>query len=242
MAIPVFRGSGAIKSGAMAITVVPFVGRSADDIDLLFVETANQIASLSTPNGFAEVTAIGIGPGGGTASTRITLFWRRWNGSDGDPIVGDSGEHQIGRIHSFSGVITSGNPWDVFGTNTQTATTLGTVAAITTTVIDTLIVLGYTGSLPDANSTNEFTSESNARLSSVTVRADNTRNSGNGGALGCFEGGSAAIQDILTSDYVSVENTEKANVAIALRPPVVGGLSIPVAMHEYRQRHQSFEG
>ena len=236
MPAPAFRVSGNIISGTMGLTPIPGAGRSANDIDLLFVETANEAVTLGTPNGFAELTNIGL------TGTRITVFWRRWNGTDGDPVLNDAGDHMICRIHSFSGVITSGNPWDVFGTNTQAATTSGSVSSITTTVINTLIVLGYTGALPDANSTNEFTNEANSNLTAVTVRADNTRNSGNGGALGCFEGVSAGIQTIGASTYDSVESTEKANFAVALRPPVAGALSIPVAMHEYRQRHQSFEG
>ena len=237
MPAPAFRISGNIISGTMDVTPIPGNGgRSANDIDLLFVETANEAVSLTVAAGFAELTNIGL------TGTRITVFWRRWNGTDGNPTLGDAGDHIIARIHSFSGVITSGNPWDVFGTNTQAATTAGSVSSITTTVVDTLIVLGYTGAIPDANSTNEFTSEANGNLTAVTVRADNTRNSGNGGALGCFEGVSAGIQVIGASTYTSVENTEKANFAIALQPPVAGALSIPVAMHEYRQRHQSFEG
>jgi len=218
---PSVRVIGDFKASAQAITVDPNASHVTNDVELLFVETANQIpVTLSTAAGFALVTGAeaGIGTAGGTAATSITVFWRRWNGTDGSPTVADSGNHQLGRILSFQDVIASGDPWDVVATSTQSSTASGTIPAVTTTVNDTMIVMGYTGSLPDANSTNEFSAQENAGLASVTEQTDNTKNSGNGGALGVTTGTLASFGNTGTTTYDSAETTEKANVSIALKP------------------------
>lgn len=214
---------GAQVSGTAGITPAPEAGRVVNDIDLLFVETANQAASLTATAGFTVITFSGVGVAAGADGTRMTVFWRRWDGAAGNPTVADSGDHQIAVICSWRGIITTGNPWDVFGTNSQTpTTTAGSVSAVTTTRPNRLIVIGTAGSLPDANTTAQFSGWTNANLTSLTERFDETRNPGNGGALGVADGVMASAGSTGTTTFTSVNSATKAHVKIALMPqPVV---------------------
>lgn len=115
---------------------------------LLFVETANEAATLSTPAGFVEVlnSPQGTGTAGGAAATRLTVFWCRATSSAmASPVVADSGNHQLAVIQTFRGCIATGNPWDVTAGNVAAAaTTAVSIPGATTTVDDCLIVAGAT--------------------------------------------------------------------------------------------------
>lgn len=220
-AAPTFVVGGPVAAGAGAITPSPGAGRIANDIDLLFVETANQAVSLSTPAGFSLLTSVGVGTAAGADGTRLTVFWRRWNGVAGSPTVADSGDHQIAVIVSYRGAITTGNPWDVFGTNFQTpATTAGSVSGVTTTVVNTRIVIASAGSLPDAITTGiQFSAWTNANLTGIAERVDVTRNPGNGGSIGIADGVRAVAGATGATTFTTATSATKANVKIALRPP-----------------------
>ena len=215
-----FRAAGLTVTGVGAITPAPDASHQTNDVELLFVETENEASTLTTAAGFVELTNVGIGVASAADAVRLTVFWRRWNGTDGNPTTNDSGDHQQGRIISYSGVITSGNPWDVYGTNSQaTATTAGSVSAITTTVADTLIVVATAGSLPDAAAgTAEFSGWTNANLTSLTERADHTTNSGTGGSYGVADGVQAAAGSTGATTFTSVNSCTKASAHIALKP------------------------
>jgi len=189
---PTFVAAGAIAGGTGTIAPALPTGRATGDILLLFVETANQACSISNPNGgtWAEITpAQGTGTAAGTAATRLTAFWSRYNGTQGAPTVSDSGNHTIGRMIAIRGAVASGNPWDVTAGGVEaTADTSGSIPGATTTVADTLVVTAVAASLPDATSTAIFSGWANANLTSLTERTDNANKSNNGGALGVATG------------------------------------------------------
>lgn len=223
-----YRVCGTALSGVGAISPAPGAGHATNDIDLLFVETANEASSLSTPAGFVELANIGYGTAAAADATRLTVFWRRWNGTDGTPTVADSGNNQIGVMCSYSGVVTYGDPWNVFGTNTQnTATTAGSVSAITTTLANTLLVIATAGALPDAQAipATEFSGWTNANLTGIPAadRSDSTTSSGNGGSLGVTDGTKATAGSTGATTFTTVTSSTKANMHIALKPtyPVV---------------------
>jgi hypothetical protein len=178
-----------VTSGTGTISPALPSGIASGDILLLFVETANQAVTISNSNGgiWAEVTNSpqGTGTAAGTSATRLTAFWSRYNGTQGNPTVSDSGNHQLGRMIAIRGAAASGNPWDVtVGGIEATADTSGSIAGATTTVANTLVVAAIATSLPDSTSTTRFSAWTNASLTSVTERTDNSVNAGNGGGLG----------------------------------------------------------
>ncbi len=121
-------------------------GIQTNDILLLFLDTSNQTISISNQNGgtWTQVTNSpqGTGTGGSSGSVALTVFWSRYNGTQGAPTTSDSGDHQIGRIIAIRGATTSGNPWDVTaGGVDATASTTATIPGATTTVANTLVVV-----------------------------------------------------------------------------------------------------
>ncbi len=144
--IPTFVAAGAVAYGTGAITPALPSGIATNDILLLFLNTSNQTITIPTPNGgtWTQVTNSpqGTGTGGSSGSAALTVFWSRYNGTQGAPTTSDSGDHQIGRIIAIRGATTSGNPWDVTaGGVDATASTTATIPGATTTVANTLVVV-----------------------------------------------------------------------------------------------------
>jgi len=229
---PTFVAAGAVATSTGAITPALPSGIAANDILLLCLETANQAISISNQNG-GTWTAVtnspqGTGTAGGSGATCLTVFWSRYNGTQGAPTTSDSGNHQLGRIIAIRGAATSGNPWDVTagGVDTSTGTT-GSIPGATTTVTNTLVVAALVTALPDADGTADFSAWTNANLTSLTERTDNTSSQGNGGGLGIATGVKAAAGAYGTTTVTCATGAKKGMLSIALKP--AGGVSPPVA-------------
>ena len=229
---PTFVAAGTVASGTGAITPALPAGLAANDILLLFLETANQAVSISNQNGatWSEVanSPQGTGTAGGTSATRLTAFWSRYNGTQGAPTTSDSGNHQAGRMIAIRGVATSGDPWDVTAGGTEsTADTSGAIPGATTTVANTLVVAAIATSLPDASGTANFSAWANSNLTSVAEQTDNTVTAGNGGGLGLATGGKASAGAYGNTTVTCATSAAKGMMSIALKPS--GGPSAPVA-------------
>src|SRR3989338_10866506 len=137
-AAPAYRASGTFTAGTGAITVPYPASMLANDVCMLAVESENQNIALTTANGFVQVPTWSPQSAGTAAvnpGSRLALFWKRTLGGDAAPVVTDSGDHTTVRIHCFSGVITSGNPWDAGagGNDSGANDTTGTIPGATTT-------------------------------------------------------------------------------------------------------------
>ena len=181
MANPSFQAAGSPVSGTGAISPA-WPTHQADDVALLFVESANQAVTLTTPAGFVEVTNQGTGTAGTASATRLTAFWcRATSSSMAAPVVGDSGARQTAVILTFRGCIASGNPWDVFAGNVAAAaTTAVSMPGLTTTVAETLIVNAFSNSLGVDAETVRPASLANASITNLAKRL-NTQEDGTGG-------------------------------------------------------------
>jgi hypothetical protein len=217
VAAPTFVAAGAVATNTAAITPALPAGIAANDILLLFLETANQAISISNQNGgtWTEVT----NSPQGTGATRLTVFWSRYNGTQGVPTASDSGDHQTGRIIAIRGATTSGNPWDVTAGGVEsTSDTSGSIPGATTTVANTLVVAAIATDLPDATGTANFSAWTNANLTSVTERTDNTSKSGNGGGLGIATGVKATAGAYGNTTVTAATSAVKGMMSIALKP------------------------
>lgn len=221
MALPTYVGAGAMASGVGAITPPLPASPATDDILLLVVETrSGQSISIPTPNG-GTWTQWSVSPfpdTGGTTGTRLTIFWSRYNGTQGDPTTSDSGNHQIGAIFAFRGCIATGDPADVFATGTKTtASTTVAVTGATTTVIDCLVVVACARENDAAGA--HFSNYANADLANLTERFDNGAVDGDGGGFFLVTGEKAsagAYGDTTADISASVVN---AFQTVALKPP-----------------------
>jgi len=220
---PTFVAAGSVASGTGAITPALPAGLQSNDILLLFLETANQAISISNQNGgtWTQVTGSpqGYGTAGASNATRLTVFWSRYNGTQGAPTTSDSGNHQAGRIIAIRGATTSGDPCNVTAGGTEsTVDNSGAIPGATTTVANTLVVAAIATSLPDTNGTANFSAWANADLTSVTERTDNTRNAGNGGGLATATGVKATAGAYTTTSVTCGTASTKAMMSIAIKP------------------------
>lgn len=220
---PTFVASGPIGSAPGSFAPILPSGIQTGDILLLFVETANEASSISNANGgtWAQVASSPqqTGTAGGAGATRLTVFWSRYNGSQLNPQLADSGDHQMARMIAIRGAASSGNPWNVTAGGVEsTADTSGSIPGATTTVANTLVVVAVAGSLPDVNGSSNFSAWSNANLTNVTERTDNSRDAGNGGALGVATGVKATAGAYGATTVTLGASASKAMISIAIRP------------------------
>jgi hypothetical protein len=225
-AIPTVRAVGAVVPGQNNIVPTMPTGVLANDVLLLFVETAAEAVTLSggTETWTQVTTPASIGTAG--TGTRITVFWARASqNSPTSPTINDSGDHQQAGIIAFQGVITSGNPINVSATSTETnVDTSVSFPGVTTTVADTLVVVAMAGDLPDTNGSGNFSGWTNANLTNLTEQIDNTTTSGNGGALGVATGGKATAGASGSTTATLGTAAVKAMMTIALTPaPTTSG-------------------
>lgn len=221
MAAPTIVGVGAQAAGAAGITPAFPGGYTAvaDEILLTFRECDNA-DTVTVPAGWTLVTSVGVASG---TTTKLSAIWRRAQNGDTAPTLADAGNHQVGRMIVVRGCVTSGDPWDVFATSTETvADTSVSVPGVTTTVIDCLILAAFsTGQ--DIASTAGATGWTNLNLTSVTERMDDWTSQGTGGGFAMASGVKAAAGSTgATTATLSLTANFKALMTIALKPALSG--------------------
>jgi hypothetical protein len=223
-AVPTYVASGAFAASTTVPTCAIPAGVNPFDILLLVVESENQAISLTTANGFVEVT--NSPQSAGTAATdpanRIAVYWKRaiGNGNDANPVPADSGDHTSCQVHAFRGVIGSGNPWDVIagGNDSAANDTTAVIPGATTTVANDLVVL-IQGTSNNATGTANCGAVTNADLTSITERTDNSNTAGLGGGHCLITGTKATAGAYTTSTLTMGATTFKGAMSIALQPP-----------------------
>jgi len=183
----------------------------------MFIETANEAITVS---GFTEAPSSpqGTGTGGGAAATRMTIFYRIATGTD-PTTTSDSGQHQIARIIGITtGTFNASTPFDANAGTTQAATASVSIPGATTTVDNTLVIAVTSGALPDSNGVNRFASWVNTSLSSIVEQIDQSRTSGNGGALGVITGTMDTSGTYNSTTSTATVSTERGVISLAVTP------------------------
>jgi hypothetical protein len=216
-ATPTWVANGAMSASAAAITPALPAGIQTNDILLLFLNTANEAITIPTPAGgtWTQVANTGgAGRGAGTAgsagSTRGTVFWSRYNGTQTAPTTSDSGASQVGFIAAFRGCVTTGDPIDG---SAGTATVPGAATTyshngVSTTKVNNLIVRAAFDGWANASTT---------RYSNWFVERFDNGNASFGGI-----GMVTQPQDLTAASAIDVtKNTAMTNISqvtIALAP------------------------
>ena len=217
MAIPTFQALGNAAGSTAGFGTLAWPTHQVDDIALLFIETCGgQSTSLTVAAGFVAVPDSPQATGTTINGTQLSVFWCRATSSAmGNPTLGDSGDHQYGRIVTYRGCATTGDPFDVTVGNVKTtASTSASAPSVTTTSNDCLIVNAIAHDLDTA--TAQFSSWTNANLSNVTNRSDNGSTQGNGGGIGITDGG-LAIAGASGVTTATVASSVNASLTIALK-------------------------
>jgi hypothetical protein len=216
---PTVVSVGAVAANALAVTPALPANIRTNDLLLLFCETENQAISIATQNGgnWALITAAtGTGVASAADAVMISVFFDRYNGTQTAPVTSDSGDHQLCRMMAIRGVPPSGTPWVIATGTTEAADQSWSFPSTSTTVANNLVVIVGAGSLPDATTTTEFGALTNANLSGITERVDNTTTAGTGGSLYAATGTAAAIGDYGASTLTSVTSAVKAMVSLGI--------------------------
>jgi hypothetical protein len=180
MASPSFQAVGNVVASTGPVTVV-WPAHAVDDVAILFVETANQAASLTTAAGFVAVTSQGTGVAGAAAATMLSLFWcRATSAAQASPVVADSGTRQTAFIMTFRGCIASGNPWDVFAGAVAASSAAVSMTGLTTTVVDTLVVAAFSNPQAPGATTVQPSTLANSSISTLNRRKNTQLNGING--------------------------------------------------------------
>jgi hypothetical protein len=217
--MPTYVAAGTVASGTGTIQPALPAGIQTNDILILFVESAADVViSISNQNG-GTWTQAPDSPQTVTSETRLAVFWSRYNGTQGNPTVADSGDHAVGRIIAIRGCVASGDPFDVTAGGTDASDIFGSIPGDTTTVDNALVVVATTSSYdPGSNGTVEFSAWSNANLANLTERTDDIRTDGNGGGIGVATGEKASAGSYGATSVTLGSAAYKAMWSGALKP------------------------
>jgi hypothetical protein len=229
VAIPTYLATGvpSSSSSAMSVALPTAVPLLTDDILLLLLATSNEAIDVDDENGgtWTEVTNSpqGIGTPVTATATRLTVFWSRYNGTQGAPHCTDSGDVNEGVILAFRHCATTGNPWDVTtgGTNAVSSTAL-VIPGGTTTVNNCLIVAIAADSI---NSTSaRLSGRANATLTNVSEKHDDGTTIGTDVGLVCITGNkdTAGAYGNTTGTYTIATVTAYMTIALKPDPLAVG--------------------
>src|SRR5207247_1875843 len=155
-----------------------------------------------------------------STGTRLTVCWSRSTSTSMVAVgVNDAGDHQIAQIITFSGVVATGNPWDVTaGDVTPSTTTAVSIPGATTTVQDTLVV-AIVSNGPNINAAQIPGSFTNSDLSSVTKQQDNQTTASGGGGFTVATGSKALAGAYGPTSATLGFSSLQGRMSIALRPP-----------------------
>lgn len=221
MAAPVYVDKSAFVSSTAGPTVGAVPGVVADDLILLFVETANQAVTTPTPGGWAHVPSSPqfTGTAATAGGVRLSVFYKWADGADTSQAIVDSGNHNAAIKMAFRGVDKT-TPFNANAGSVQAATTAMVWPAVTTTVADSLIVLACAQDT-DAASTATSGTPTNANLANLTEQHDQAVADGVGGGLVILTGEKATTGATGTTTSTGSTSVTHAYVTLALSPLVL---------------------
>ena len=223
--IPFCAEVSTIASGTTSVTANMPATREANRILVAFLESANQVISVSNGNGLTWTETYaqqGTGTAGGTAATRLAAYWARDNGTAGAPTFAcASGNHVCVSVAAFVGCIESGSPIHVsYGSVKTPASTSVSIPGGTTTVDDCLIVAAASKQTDSA--AEQFSGFANSSLGGVTKVIDIGTTTGNGGGYAVATG-TLATAGTFNATTATGPSSTNGNISFALLPKETGG-------------------
>ena len=229
-AAPVYDGPIWVANGSVASATTGSgtpglpTGYQADDIFIMFIESANDKVSQAAPTGYNIVTNTsnmtnGFSGAGIAGATQLEVFWKRAIASETAVAMADRGDHSIGIVMCIRGAETNGYPFDVAQsafkgvTNTVTSITNGT-----TTVSNVLVIAACTD-MADSAGTTRWDSWYNDSLGGLTERIDTGGTSGNGGGIGAATGYMTNAGTFTVTTNVGANSSVNAYWALGLKKP-----------------------
>jgi hypothetical protein len=214
---PEVRAVGAVAAGVGTITPGMPAGTVAGDLLLAFIEsggatTGTEANAIPTAPGWTEIGSEKKG------NTRVTVLEKVAVGGD-TILISDTGDHQLARIIGIKvGTFDPAAPINISAKGTQALTKAVSIPGATTTRDNCLVIACASGNLPDSTTTAEFSAETNASLTGVTERIDNTTAEGDGGAILAATGVMATHGTYSATTATAVTEAERACISLAVNP------------------------
>lgn len=213
---PTFVDMSTNSGGVNDVPKTPPGSLQANDILLMFIESANQPGAMG--DGYALITSVGIGTPGDVAATSLEVFWKRTNGTEGTVIIPDRGDHTYANIMAVRGCPPSGDPWHAFDELADSKNPgLPFFSPHLPSERGNLFVVAAFAHPIDLGA-GQFSGPLNYHeLGALTQRANAGTTQGNGGGIGLFTGEQAAIGASRVSVEITPDGTNVASVIIALK-------------------------
>lgn len=234
---PNLVGVGAVAAATTAITVPFPVGYTpvANDVGFVVAESVGGQA-YTVPTGWAHVGPNGsfLSPVDQGTNTRLSVLWKRFVGGEAAPGLGDSGDHNIGRMTVWSDCVTTGNPWDVLSTVVESVADATVVWPGVTTVTADCRILEI-AAIASPTTVGALT---NSTYTEITEHIDNNTTAGNDGMIICISGrkATAGATGLSQATLASATGAFKAMMTLALRPAPV----VPSARRRPRRYNPNF--
>lgn len=182
-----YVNKGAWDSGNGAITPGIPSGYTVGNLLLLLVESANE--AIGTPSGWNEVSSSpqGTGTPAQAGGVRLAVFWRIATAGQSAPTIADTGNHTTGIIFEFSGANTSNPIYSIAGGVITPGNSTITFPSVSTRAANDMVALCLANDR-DYNGSDSLSGWTNANLSSLTQRHDQTVTTGVGGGVGMATG------------------------------------------------------
>jgi hypothetical protein len=232
---PFYIGKGTATNGLAAQTTTLDFIYAAGDLLVCVVQTGFATTTIS---GWTQVDSINTGTDAVAGSLGLYVFYKRAaSSSETDPVVNDSGDHQVAQVFGFRNVIATGNPWDVesFGVQATTSTspswqssgaTYSNGSTVTTTVPNTVIIAIVANAVD--NGTAQTSAQAVNSLTSFNPEvSDYNGTAGTGGGFSFSIGNMVSVGTVVDTGSnnftATLANTSKyAMAVIALKPVVTG--------------------
>jgi Tfp pilus assembly protein PilX len=224
-----FRAAGAaLPGGTTAIQPALPAGLQPNDICIMVASTVAGGSITINNNGSITWNAMTGSPIDVSGGEKLYVWWGRYSSGNTNPTINASSDHIEARIAAWYNVSTDANPIDVsnFGTETTSDTSFSFATGISTTQNSEMCIAvcstGY-----DITSTTQFTNMTNANLTSINERMDNTTSNGGGGGFALDEGSKSTAGTIGTWASTLSNASPKSYICFAFKPVA----SFPANVH-----------
>lgn len=204
--------------GSTGVPTATFPSTHAlNDILVLCLQQSNQ-ANVAAPTGYKQIgPQNGIGDAAAAGSTKLSVFWKRDNGSETVPTIPDTGDHTYGFMFTVRGCPTTGDPFRFMGNAWKfTASTSGTGPTGKTSIDKSLVLTIFAHGINSASA--QATGAANSSLSSVTEQFDGATTDGTGGGLVLVSGIEAAAGDVSATTLTWGSSTVDVSMMFAAIP------------------------
>ena len=133
---PLIISVGSSFSGT-GVPTATFPGtHGLNDILVLVLQQSNE-ANVTAPTGYKQLgPQNGIGAAATAGSTKMSVFWKRDNGSESVPTIPDTGDHTFGFMFAVRGCVTTGDPFRFLGNGFKFTASTSATGPVGTTDID----------------------------------------------------------------------------------------------------------